>query len=129
MRKETSTAIKSGEFSQQFQFSQQQERQKYLQQLFNKIKQKGKQIVNSNNIHDINQYKKLIKEYLSFILRSAYSVDPGIMSSQGRYLSVVKVVDEELAELGKLMLEKEKDTLALVQKISKIEGLLLDIYQ
>jgi uncharacterized protein YaaR (DUF327 family) len=117
--------IKQSKFGQHFSSANKRDRQKKLDFLLIKIKEKGQRAAECQTIQSINEYKTYVKEYLKYVLRSAY----GINTSYGDYLSTITIIDKELDELGRIVLEEEKETLKIIDKISKIQGLLIDVYQ
>ncbi|MCR1898999.1 YaaR family protein [Irregularibacter muris] len=120
---------KTKNFSSEFQFSNQQEKKKYLKNLLNKIDKKGKHIVTTQNIRTITEYKKMIQEYLTLILQSGYEIKKLQHPWDGQHMSIVTIIDEELEELSQLVLTEHKDTLKIINKIDCIQGLLIDAYQ
>lgn len=116
-------------FSQQFQSARHSKDDAHLNELLKKIKKKGEQVIKTQSIRGVHEYKLYIKEYLSFILKSSYRVKESQSPWGLDPLSMIAVIDKELDELGRMMLDGERDTLALVKKIDSIEGLLIDVYQ
>lgn len=120
---------KTKNFSQEFSFSNNQERKKHLKNLLEKIKKKGKHIVTTNNIRTIAEYKAIIKEYLTIILKSGYDIKKIQHPWDGQNMSLVDIIDKELEELSTILLEEQKDALAIVNKIDSIQGILIDLYK
>jgi uncharacterized protein YaaR (DUF327 family) len=120
---------KAKNFSQEFSFSNNQERKKHLKNLLEKIKKKGKHIVTTNNLRTIAEYKAIIKEYLTIILKSGYDIKKIQHPWDGQNMSLVDIIDKELEELSTILLEEQKDALAIVNKIDSIQGILIDLYK
>ncbi|RBP40621.1 YaaR family protein [Garciella nitratireducens] len=117
-------------FSSQFQFANNQQRKEHLKKLLSKIEKKGKQIIQSNSIKAVEEYKSLIHEYLSFFLYSGYKIQKIENSWKGMNpMTIVKVLDKELEQLSQFILKEQQDTLAIINKIDTISGILLDTYQ
>lgn len=121
---------KTENFSSQFQFADNRERKQSLEKLLSKIKKKGKQIIQTNSIKAVQEYKSMIREYLSLILQSGYKIKK-IQSSWGgmNTMTIIKILDKELEELSQLVLKEQRDILAIINKIDCISGILLDAYQ
>lgn len=47
---------------------------------------------------------------------------------EGRRLKIVETVDERLVELASDILDEEKETIDLLDKIGEIKGLLINLY-
>ena len=120
---------KTKNFSSEFQFANQQEKKKYLKSLLDKIDKKGKHVIATNSIRAIAEYKKIIQEYLTLVLQSGYEVKKLQHPWDGQYMSIVKIIDQELDELSQLILNKHRDTIKIINKIDCIQGILIDAYQ
>ncbi|MTI67932.1 MAG: DUF327 family protein [Firmicutes bacterium] len=120
---------KMDSFSQQFQNAKHKQDKEHLNKLFNKIKKKGKQVIDTQNIKAAYEYKKYIKEYLEYVLNCSYNVKKLSSMWGGEPLSIIDTINDELDSLVKLILKEEKETLKVVDKVSKIQGLLIDIHQ
>lgn len=121
---------KSQSFSSEFQFANHREKKQHLRKLLSKINKKGQQVIQSNSIKAIEEYKLMIKEYLSFILKTGYNIKKvqSPWNAMGN-MTIVEVLDKELEELSNLVLEKQRDTFAIIDKVDCISGILLNIYR
>ena len=95
------------------------------------ITQQGKAIGKHHDIKDMQRYRKLIKEFLNEIVtRSHHFTRENFLDRKGRHrvYGIIRVVDGELDNLAKLLMEDEKDNIAILSSIGTIEGMLLDIF-
>jgi len=82
----------------------------------------------SPSLETLNQYKKAIRDVLAPLL-AAYSVEElrGFNRYGKRTIHVlVRIVDEKLDELARLVLSNAQDALAIAARIDDIRGILLD---
>lgn len=121
---------RSKNLSSEFKFSSEKEKKENLQKLLSKIHKKGKQIISSMSIRAVNEYKRMIQEYLSIILYQGFYVKKVNSPWHGMdSLSIVAVLDKEIEALSNLLLTEEKETLSIINKVDCINGILLDTYQ
>jgi uncharacterized protein len=123
-----SNKVVQKDFGNEFESANKRQREKQLSKLLENIKKKGRQIIETNSISAIHQYKNHIKEYLSIVLEDAYLVEK-IHSMYNNTTTLVAIINKELDSLANSVLQQEKDTLAVISKIENIEGLLIDTFQ
>lgn len=116
-------------FAEEFNSASKKEREKQIGNLLDKIKKKGKQIIETRSITAVHEYKNNIKEYLSLILQDAYRVARVRSMYNGNPSALVEIVNDELNKLAQNVLVQEKGTIEVVNLIEHIEGLLIDTYQ
>lgn len=117
------------DFSQSFNFARQQKSQEQLKQMQDKIKKKGNRLSITKCYADVKAYKNMIKEYLSSVLESMYSVKKDISFWHTQYFITVDVIDNKLEELTQMLLSEEKDKLNIAATVDEISGLIVDIYR
>lgn len=121
---------KSENFSSQFQFEDNRKRKQSLKKLLSKINKKGRQIIQTNSIKAVQEYKSMIREYLSLILQTGYKIKKIQSPWNGmNSMTIIKILDRELEELSQLVLKEQQGTIAIINKIDCISGILLDAYQ
>jgi len=100
--------------------------QRKLEEMLDKIKAAGDKLKRTKSKVDVIEYKKHIKEYLSFVLGNYYRLkqDYGL----GRLLIRVEVINKKIEELTTALLEQQKANIEIVGKIDEITGLLIDLY-
>lgn len=80
----------------------------------------------------LHAYKQALRTVIGGATRQAYKVEAEAGFRGGgrrRLLYVVRIVDEKLAELTHLLMEKERDNVAIAARLDEIRGLLLDLYR
>ena len=80
----------------------------------------------------LREYKEALRKAMAAALARTYTVQTETGFARGgrrRLLYVVRVLDAKLEELTRLMMARERDTLAIAARLDEIRGLLLDLYQ
>lgn len=109
------------------------ERDNEREQLEKKLKditEKGKFVKEKMELKDLIEYKAMIKEFLEHTVRFSYKYSKeSKFGRDGSYkiMGIVKKVDEELESLTQEMMNSEKDKLKIVDKISGLQGMLVDL--
>ena len=102
-----------------------------LTRLLGDISAAGDRVARSRNLRELTRFKMLVKRFLQ------EAVDYGLEMKQshtwnrfgeGRRLKIVETVDEHLVELAQDILNEEKETIDLLDKIGEIKGLLINLY-
>ena len=116
---------KPNQFSSEFKFSNERERRENLKKLLSRINIKGRQVISSKSIRAVNEYKSMIQEYLSLLLHQGFCIKKVDSPWHGMdSLRIVEIIDKELEELSHLLLMEEKETLAIINKVDCINGIL-----
>ncbi|WP_391206116.1 YaaR family protein [Psychrobacillus sp. L4] len=102
-----------------------------LTRLLGDISTAGDRIARSRNLRDMAKFKMLIRKFL----QEAVDFGMGLKQShtwnrfgEGRKLKLVETIDEKLVELAEEILDKEKSSIDLLDKIGEIKGLLINLY-
>ena len=102
-----------------------------LTRLLGDISAAGDRVARSRNLRELTRFKMLVERFLQ------EAVDYGLEMKQshtwnrfgeGRRLKIVETVDEHLVELAQDILNEEKETIDLLDKIGEIKGLLINLY-
>lgn len=102
-----------------------------LTRLLGDISAVGDRVAKSRNLRELARFKMLVKRFLQ------EAVDNGLEMKQshtwnrfgeGRRLKIVETIDERLVELAEILLDEEKETIDLLDKIGEIKGLLINLY-
>lgn len=102
-----------------------------LDQLLNKIHTQGSVLAKNRSLKELKKYKTLVKSFMEEAIDSSLQLNKNSSWSQrGRHqlLIIVEKVDQRVEELTELMIAEEKDTLAILDKLDEIKGLLVDLY-
>ena len=110
-------------------FERENEKQQ-LEERLKRINEKGKFIKEKMEVRDLIEYKQMIKEFLEYTVKYSHKYFKETkFSRDGSYkvMGIVKKVDEELEALTREMMSAEKEKLNIVERISGIQGLLVDM--
>ena len=105
--------------------------QEKLAGLIDDITKEGKKISKHMDVRDMQRYRGLIKEFLNEVVTHSHVFQrENFLDRRGRHrvYGMIKAIDDNLDELTELLLQEEKDNLAILGKIDEIRGLLLDIF-
>ncbi|MBM7610074.1 uncharacterized protein YaaR (DUF327 family) [Lysinibacillus composti] len=102
-----------------------------LTRLLGDISSAGDRVARSRNLRELARFKMLVKRFLQ------EAVNYGLEMKQShtwnrfgecRRLKIVETIDERLVELAEDLLNEEKATIDLLDKIGEIKGLLVNLY-
>ncbi|MFA5523205.1 MAG: YaaR family protein [Tissierellales bacterium] len=102
-----------------------------LGKLLEKIDKQSERLSKNVTIKEVLAYKSLISEYLKESVDSMVKFNKSnFLDSRGRHrvYGIIRTVDEELKELTKDVLSKEKDNIKILKRLDDIRGLIMDIY-
>jgi len=109
---------------------QEKELQEKLNGLMKEISEQGDRISKHMDIKDMKRYRTLVKEFMNEVVSRSHEFSrENFLDRRGRHrvYGIVRLVDENLDELAKELMNDEKDHLSILSKIDEIKGLLLDI--
>ena len=102
----------------------------YIKKQLKDIDEKAELLKNRMDMMDFMEYKNIIKEFISYIVKHSHEYSQeSKMSRRGdfRVFGIIKRIDEELEKIANEFLKEKKDRLEIIKSISGIQGLLLDI--
>lgn len=105
--------------------------QAQLEKLLADIAAEGERLARSFSLADLRRYKAMVRSFMQEVLdnglslRRELNMDP--YSFEQRTLVTVRSVNQELDDLARMVLDREKDHLAILAKIGEIKGLLMDM--
>ncbi|RKD27558.1 hypothetical protein SAMN02745883_00536 [Caminicella sporogenes DSM 14501] len=105
--------------------------QEKLQNLLTQIDSQASKIEKKFELSEVLKYKKLVKEFLNIAVNNSHKFSKeSFLDRRGRHrvMSLIKKVDNELEDLTKKFLQKEKSNLSILKKLDEIRGLLIDIF-
>lgn len=94
------------------------------------ITQQGKKLGKHMDVRDMKRYRQLIKEFMNEVVNRSHKFSrENFLDRRGRHrvYGMIKLIDQNLDELALELIKDEKDTIAILNKIDEIRGLLLDI--
>lgn len=101
-----------------------------LNLMMQEITQQGKKLGKHMDVRDMKRYRQLIKDFLNEIVNRSHKFSrENFLDRRGRHrvYGMIKLIDQNLDELALELIKDEKDTIAILNKIDEIRGLLLDI--
>lgn len=121
---------KTSTFGNSFNQAQQDNRDEQMKKALKEIDEKANLLKERVDMHDFIEFKNKVKDFLNYVVKNShhYSLESNL-SRGGSYqmFGIINKVNDEIEELAKEFLRDEKDKLKIIEKISGIEGLLLDI--
>ncbi|KGR76550.1 YaaR family protein [Ureibacillus manganicus] len=105
--------------------------QEQLTRLLGDISSAGERVAKSRNLRELARFKMLIKRFLQEAVKYGLEMKQSHTWNrygEGRRLKVVETIDEKLVELAEDLLNEEKETIDLLDKIGEIKGLLINLY-
>ncbi len=103
---------------------------KKLEIMLKDISVQGNLIAKRHDISEMRKYRQQIKDFLNEIVNRSHKFSrEGFLDRKGRHrvYGIIRLIDSNLDELAKLLMEDEKKQLDILDKIGEIEGLLIDI--
>ncbi len=94
------------------------------------INVQGRLIARHMDIREMKRYRGLIKDFLNEIVNRSHKFSrENFLDRKGRHrvYGIIRLIDENLDELARELVEDEKDQIGILSRIGEIEGLLLDI--
>ncbi|MFT8322607.1 MAG: YaaR family protein [Bacillus sp. (in: firmicutes)] len=102
-----------------------------LSTLIKNIDDAGKRLGRSQTLKELTKFKSLVKKFVKEAV--GYGLELKKDQSwnqfgQGKDLNIVQVIDEKLIELTEEVMNKEKSSLTILNKIGEIKGMLINLY-
>jgi len=110
---------------------EEQELQARLTSLMEEITMQGEKLSKKRDIKDMKRYRGLIKDFLNEVVNRSHSFSrENFLDRKGRHrvYGIIRLIDENLDELAQELIKDEQDSIAILNKIGEIRGLLLDIF-
>ena len=98
--------------------------------LLNDITAQGNRIAQHMDIRDMKKYRGLVKDFLNEVVYRSHKFSrENFLDRRGRHrvYGIIRLIDKNLEELTRELVEDEKDHIAILDRIGEIKGLLLDI--
>ena len=102
-----------------------------LTRLLGDISTAGDRVAKNRTLRELARFKRLVKRFME------ETVQFGLEGKQshtwnrfgeGRRLKIVETIDKHLVQLAEDLLNEEKETIDLLDKIGEIKGLLINLY-
>jgi uncharacterized protein YaaR (DUF327 family) len=107
---------------------------KALENLLDEVFSLGEKLKKDHALHCLTNYRQSVKTLLNYVLDTAYRQEEvkGVINrhtmTQKRH-SVIRIVDEKLDQLARLVISEQQQTFALLAKVNEINGLLVNIWR
>ncbi|MCM2991155.1 YaaR family protein [Bacillus safensis] len=91
----------------------------------------GKKLAKSRNLKDLARFKGLVKRFVKETVDNGLNIETSRsfdIYGNTRQLALVKALDEKLIELTEEMMDQEKPSIDLLERIGEIKGLLINLY-
>lgn len=120
---------KTESFSTSLNLANKEQTDQRLKEMLDDIEKLGKKLTSTRSVSDARAYKLKIQEYLTFIVKNIYVLrrEPGPFN-YGIHVRI-EIINQKLDELTKELIEEQKDTIDLANRIEEIRGLLVDVYK
>lgn len=127
--KKNDRVAKSEEFALSLDLADKEQAGQRLKDMLKDIEKIGKRLVSTRSVEDAKEYKRKIQEYLGYIVKNIYKLkrEPGPFN-YGIHVRI-EVINKKLDEITKQVLEEQKETIELADRIEEIRGLLVDVYK
>lgn len=102
-----------------------------LTRLLGDISSAGDRVARSRNLRELARFKMLVKRFLQETVEYGMELKQSHTWNrfgEGRRLKIINTIDERLIELAQDILDEEKDSIELLDKIGEIKGLLINLY-
>jgi uncharacterized protein YaaR (DUF327 family) len=104
---------------------------KTIEEMVSEVVEAGNDFVRSPTHENLRKYKERIKNVLKYIEKNLYKIAGkyDFSLSQPRLHIVAEQIDERLMQISSLLMEAEKNTIKLAEKVGEINGLIFDLYK
>ena len=117
-------------FEQQFNSSGREQYEQNMAELAKQINDRGTRLAQKINIAEMEQYRKLVSQFLNEVVSHAYAFQKeNIFSRKGKrkiYALVMKI-NEKLEEMAQEILSDNQDAIKIVSNIDDIRGMIVDM--
>ncbi|MEI4790835.1 YaaR family protein [Bacillus sp. FJAT-53060] len=135
LKKRELQAIKGSQTSASFKASMETQsgkmRLEQLTVMLSDIEVFGKKLTKSRNLKDLARFKGLVKRFVKETVDNGLNIETSRsfdLYGNTRTLALVKALDEKLVELTEDMMDQEKPSIDLLERIGEIKGLLINLY-
>ena len=99
--------------------------------MVSQIEDQGKVLSEKRTVDHLRKYKKLVKEFMDEAVKNGLQLEEQRgFNRRGRtkIYKIVKEVDSKLIDLTNAVLDKEKTSLDILNKVGEIKGMLINMY-
>ncbi len=109
----------------------QDDHQKRIAQMIDRIHEQGERVAKRADINELQKYRSMVTELMNETVSNAYAFDKGgTLDARGRHrvFALIKKVNTRLDDMTEEVLKEQSDTIALVDAVDDIRGLLVDMF-
>ena len=96
--------------------------------MVDKIKAAGANLKLAATEDNVQQYKDVIKDYLTFVLKNYHKLKHERSVNYSTIYTRVEIINKEVEELTNKLLNEEKNNIDVVAEVDKITGLIIDVF-
>jgi uncharacterized protein YaaR (DUF327 family) len=104
---------------------------KTIEEMVSDVVEAGNDFVRSPTPDNLKKYKEKIKSVLKYVEKNLYRLSGkyDYNLSQPRLHIIAEQIDEHLEQITNLLMQAEKDTLKMAEKVGEINGIIFDLYR
>jgi uncharacterized protein YaaR (DUF327 family) len=102
-----------------------------LEFFLNRLDQQGQKLSETLSVHDLLEFKNLVKRFLKSTLGKSRSLQEETIwdyRGQPKVMTRVTKINRILEELGEQILSSQAEPLKILAKIDEIKGLIIDLF-
>ncbi|MFB5282835.1 YaaR family protein [Peribacillus sp. Hz7] len=95
------------------------------------IEEQGKKLADNHTVENLRKYKKMVKDFMEDAVKNGLELTEHRGFNQRgstKVYKLVKEVDKKLIDLTNEVLDKEKNSLGILDLVGEIKGMLINIY-
>ena len=120
---------KTADFSDAFDMANKNQAEQQLKEMLKDIEKLGGRLTKSKTLEDARLFRDKIKEFLSFILKNAYTLKRDSNSFSFAIHTRVEIINQKLDDLTKELLTNQREAIDIADSVEEIKGLLVDVLQ
>ena len=127
---EKTTEVQTAFQRQMTQLGETQHRE-YIESLASRIFEQGELVAKKADIKELQKYRQMITELLNDAVSNSFEFSKSAdLDKRGRHrvFATINKVNAKLDELTQEILEGQKDTLKLLDRVDDIRGMLVDLF-
>jgi uncharacterized protein YaaR (DUF327 family) len=117
------------DFSTSMDMANKERSQQQLEEMMKKIDRAGKRLITTRSVEDAKEYRRQIQDYLTYVVKNAYLLKKESSPFDFGVHTRIEIINKKLDEITKEVIEEQKTTIRLAEKIEELRGLLIDVYK
>lgn len=117
------------DFSTALDMANRERSQQQLEAMMKRIDRAGKRLITTRSVEDAREYRRSIQEYLSYIVKNAYVLKKETGPFDYGVHTRIEIINQKLDEITKEVIDEQRSTIQLAEKIEELRGLLIDAYK